>query len=46
MVDERAFLYAQKLVKKHKTRDPFVLADELDIEILFRNDFKRQKGAF
>ena len=46
MVDARAFSIARKLVRKHKTRDPFTIAQALGIEVLLRNDFKRQKGVF
>ena len=37
---------ARSLVRQHNTRDPFVIAERLGIEVVFRNDFKRQKGAF
>ena len=46
MVDARAFSQARRLVKKYKTRDPFLIAKQLGVEVLFRDDFKRQKGAF
>lgn len=46
MVDARAFSIARKLIRKFKTRDPFAIARELGIEVLLRNDFKRQKGVF
>ena len=37
---------ARSLVRRFGTRDPFVIAERLGIEVVFRNDFKRQKGAF
>lgn len=46
MVDARAFSIARKLVRKFETRDPFAIAQALGIEVLLRNDFKRQKGVF
>lgn len=36
---------ADALLNKHHTRDPFKLADILDIEILYQ-DMKKQKGAY
>lgn len=36
---------ADKLVEKYDTRNPSVIADELDVIILYRN-FKEQKGVF
>ncbi len=46
MVDKRAFSIPRRLIRKYGTRDPFIIAKALGIEVLFRNDFKRQKGAF
>lgn len=46
MVDRRAIPLARRLIRKYKTRDPFALAAELDIEVSFRSNFKRLKGAF
>lgn len=46
MVDARAFSIARRLIQKFGTRDPFIIARELGIVVLLRNDFKRQKGAF
>lgn len=37
---------ALNLVKKHNTRNPFVIADEIGIKIFFRNDFVRLKGMY
>lgn len=36
---------ARKLVKRYNTRDPFEIADILNITVQFQ-DFKKQKGAF
>ena len=46
MTDERAFSIPKRLISRFKTRDPFIIAEDLGITIMFRNDFKRQKGAF
>lgn len=35
-----------KLIRTYRTRDPFRLARELDIHVMMRSDFGRQKGAF
>jgi len=45
-MDNRAFSLPRRLVRKYQTRDPFLIADELGITVLFSSDFKRQKGAF
>lgn len=37
---------ARALVRRFGTRDPFTLAEALGIKIVFRDDFRRQKGAF
>lgn len=39
------FTLPQKLVRKHKTSDPFELAKRLGIIVKFRSDFVRQRGA-
>lgn len=46
MTDARAFSYPRRLIRKYGTRDPFTIAEEEGVNLLFRNDFKRQKGAF
>lgn len=46
MVDKRIPQLAHKLVKAAGIRDPFVIAEDLHITVLFRDDFIRQKGAF
>ena len=43
---EKPIEAAQRLVKQYATRDPFAIAKALDIEVLGRSDFVRQKGAF
>lgn len=43
---EQAIRAADRLVKAFHSRDPVRIARELDIEILYRQDFLRQKGAF
>ena len=37
---------ARSLVRRFGTRDPFAIAEALGIKIIFRDDFRRQKGAF
>ena len=46
MKKRNAAATARSLVRRFGTRDPFDIAEQLGIEIVFRNDFKRQKGAF
>ena len=36
----------RRLIRKFKCNDPFELAEALDIDVMERADFKRQKGAF
>ena len=36
----------QSLIRKFKCNDPFELAEALNIDVMERADFKRQKGAF
>lgn len=43
---DKAISSAQRLVRKYKTRDPFVIAELLGIKIIFQPNFKNQKGAF
>ncbi|HPM11297.1 MAG TPA: ImmA/IrrE family metallo-endopeptidase [Paludibacter sp.] len=44
----KALIYesADKYIKRFGTRDPFAIADELGIEVLFRNDFTKLKGLY
>ena len=37
---------AQQLLKKYKTRDPFILACELGIEIIWADDWTKLKGMY
>ena len=46
MKNPDAYLMPQKLIRKYGTRSPFLLAEEEGIEIMMRDDFGRQKGAF
>ena len=41
-----AYLIPPKLIRKYGTRNPFLLADEKGVQIMMRDDFDRQKGAF
>ena len=46
MERSKAIAFAQGMMRRIKTTDPFELADALNIIVLLRNDFKQQKGAF
>ena len=46
MKNPDAYLLPTKLIKKYGTRNPFQLAREKDIQVIMRNDFGGQKGAF
>lgn len=46
MRDSHPSNLASKLIKTYNTRDPFTLARKLGIELLFRDDFSKLKGAF
>lgn len=46
MTDERALRIPPRLIRRYGTRNPFSIAEAQNIEVLIRNDFKRQKGAF
>ena len=46
MIDKRVFTLPKRLIRKYGTRDPFVIAEELGINIIMCSEFKRQKGAF
>ena len=37
---------SEGLIKKYKTRDPFVIADAIGIEILYSDKLKRLKGMY
>lgn len=45
-MDNRAFSLPKRLIRRFQTRDPFLIAEELGVTILFNSGFKRQKGAF
>ena len=42
----KASALPRRLIRKFKCNDPFELAEALDIDVMERADFKRQKGAF
>lgn len=46
MGTDRLALVGRKLAKKFHTRDPFVIAQELGIEVLFCDDFGPLKGMY
>ena len=46
MISRKASILPGRLARKYKSNDPFEIAEALDIEVLERSDFKRQKGAF
>ena len=46
MISRKASILPGRLARKYKSTDPFEIAEALDIEVLERSDFKRQKGAF
>lgn len=46
MKNPDAYLIPPKLIRKYGTRNPFRLAQEKGVEIMLRDDFDRQKGAF
>ena len=43
---DRAIDEARRVHRQHNCRDPFRIAAEEEIEVLVRDDFVRQKGAF
>ena len=43
---ERIRQQARTLVKRHGTRNPFIIADEMGVHIRFRNDFAKLKGFY
>lgn len=46
MKNPDAYLLPPKLIRQYGTRSPFLLAGEKGVEIMMRDDFDRQKGAF
>ena len=46
MTNPAANLIPSKLISRYGTRDPFRICREKDIEIMYRDDFIGQKGAF
>jgi Zn-dependent peptidase ImmA (M78 family) len=45
-VYEKIRSQAKALVKKHGTRNPFIIADEVGIHLRYRNDFSKLKGFY
>lgn len=45
-MDNRVFTLPRRLIRRFRTRDPFIIAEGLGITVLIRPDFMRQKGAF
>lgn len=46
MTNQDTYRIPAKLIRKHGTRSPFILAQELGVHVMKRSDFDRQKGAF
>jgi Zn-dependent peptidase ImmA (M78 family) len=46
MSDKKTATLPRKLIQRFNTRDPFEIAEALNITVLKRYDFKLQKGAF
>ena len=46
MLDKRALTLPAQLAARFRTRDPFILAQELGVTVMLRHNFIRQKGAF
>ena len=46
MLDKRALTLPPQLVSRYRTRDPFILAEELGVTVMLRHNFIHQKGAF
>jgi len=46
MISKQASTLPRRLIRRYRSSDPFELADALNITVLERGDFKRQKGAF
>lgn len=46
MISKQASILPRRLIRRYHTNDPFEIAAALDITIMERSDFQRQKGAF
>ena len=46
MIIEDINAKSQKIVKRCETRDPFKIAKELGIQVIFTNDFNELKGLY
>ena len=46
MTNQDTYLIPARIIRKTGTRNPFILAKELGVHVMMRNDFDRQKGAF
>lgn len=46
MISKQASTLPRRLIRRYRSSGPFELADALNITVLERGDFKRQKGAF
>lgn len=46
MLTEQIVKKAEFLAKKYNTRNPFQIAEDSGIEIIFRNDYKNLKGMY
>lgn len=44
--EQKIFNLVESLIKKYDTRDPFELAKELGVNIIFRDDFLNLKGMY
>lgn len=44
--EQRIYQKALELIKKYNTRDPFQIAEELGVTLMFREDFKNLKGMY
>ncbi len=44
--EQKIFKLADSLIKKYDTRDPFAIAKELGVNIIFREDFINLKGMY
>jgi Zn-dependent peptidase ImmA (M78 family) len=44
--EQKIFKMVESLIKKYDTRDPFALAKELGVNIIFRDDFLNLKGMY
>lgn len=44
MISKQASTLPRRLIRRYRSSDPFELADALNITVLERSDFKRQKG--